>query len=359
MSSIARPARLVGTNDPALEMSRPSLAVNGAATLLVLYLALALNRLQLPHDQEFNAVIYLMWSSDQPHQWIVFRALMILLAIATALGVLLIAGALIYPRGNSLYQRLVLRARHDGLQLSIWLLLALNLSRYVATFLYEVAQHVTWDVTPRIARVEASFITALQAYAGHEIVSEIAAWLYSVGWYLPILLAGPLAQALGRKGLLPAMSLATLLTAVLAVPMFIALPTFEPWAMNAWYGYDGPGAVAVTYAYPGADSAALRYVATELRWATGACLPSLHVAFPLAYGLVLTRAGQPRLAAPYWLLAGLTAIGVLILGRHWIIDVVIAAPYAMVVAVTTELVLRAVGLDGDNFVKGTAPERRG
>jgi membrane-associated phospholipid phosphatase len=210
----------------------------------------------------------------------------------------------------------------------------------VANILYEIAEGVTWDVTPMIAAIEGSYINSAQAIGGQGLTSEITAWLYSVGWYVPVVLAGPLAQAWGKRILVAQLLLATLLTAVLALPVFLAFPIFEPWALNPVYGYEGPGEVAVSYAYPGADRTALQFVATELRWATGACLPSLHVAFPMVYAMILTRARLRILGAVYWLLAGLTGIGVVVLGRHWMIDVVLAVPYAMLVVAITEKVAR-------------------
>ena len=340
MSAVVRPAKLVGPDEHALKLSRRSLATSGAATLLVLCIAAVLNRVQLPHDQQFKAVIYLMWSGNRDDQWVVLGALLILLAITILHATLLMAGALILPRKQDLYGRLVLKARSDGLQLGVWLLLALNLSRYVANLLYELAEEVAWDVTPLIARVEGSYITSIQALGGLGVTSEVTAWLYSIGWYIPILLAGLFAQACGRRGLVERLLLATILTAVLAVPVFLAFPVFEPWVLNPIYGYQGSGAVAVSYEYPGADLAALRFVATELRWATGASLPSLHVAFPLVYAFIFTRGRVQMLGAAYGLLAGLTAVGVLFLGRHWVIDVILAVPYAMAVVAITESVAR-------------------
>lgn len=340
VGSAVRPAQIVDAQERALELSRLSLAANGAATLLVLCAAVVLNRVKLPHDQQFHAVIYLMWSGNQDDHWIVLVILLILLAITILSAALLLAGALVVPQGRTLYRQVVAKARHDGLHLSMWLLLTLNLSRYVANLLYEIAEHVTWDVTPVIASIEGSYLESLQAFGGFGVTAEITAWLYSVGWYVPILLAAPLAQACGRQPLVAKLLLATVLTALLAMPVFLAFPIFEPWVLNPVYGYQGSGPVAVAYAYPGADRAALHFVATELRWATGACLPSLHVAFPLVYALIFARARLQTLGAVYGLLAGFTAIGVVVLGRHWIIDIVLAAPYALAVVAITERLTR-------------------
>jgi PAP2 superfamily len=355
LSSVVSPAKRVQAHEPVHQLSRASLAANSAATLLVLWVAVVLHRLELPHDPQFVAVIYLMWSSNLGDHWIVLVSLMVLLALTALHATLLMAGALIIPRERTLYWRVIAFARRDALHLAVWLLLALNLSRYVANLIYEVAQGVTWDFTPIIARIEASYIESLQAFSGDRITAAIAAWLYSVGWYVPVLLAGPLAQACGRRGLVERLLLATFLTAVLAIPVFLLFPVFEPWAMNPWYGYEGSGSGAVSYDYPAADRDALRFVATELRWATGACLPSLHVAFPMVYALVFTRAHVPILGAVYWLLAGLTALGVVILGRHWAIDVILALPYAMAVVIIAEAVARRV----PSWLSSASPDEEG
>jgi membrane-associated phospholipid phosphatase len=87
----------------------------------------------------------------------------------------------------------------------------------------------------------------------------------------------------------------------------------------------------VLYLYPHAKIASLSTIATTARWATGSCLPSLHIAFPFLYALVAAR-HQMRTEA--WLLAAVTAatsVSVVYLGRHWITDVIAAAPFAFAV----------------------------
>jgi hypothetical protein len=299
---------------------------------------------RLPHDEQFNAVIYLMWSSNGDDHWAVLALLLALFAISLIQSLLLLAGALVLPRGPNLYGQLLVKAQSGALQLAVWLLVALNLSRYVANLLYELGETIAWDLTLVIARIEGPYLISVQALGAHGLASEVMAWLYSVGWYIPIVLAGPLGQACGGKGLAKRLLISTILTALVAVPMFLAFPVFEPWALNSDYGYKGPGAVAVSYAYPDADPAALRFIANNLRWATGACLPSLHVAFPLVYALMFTRGRIPMLGAVYWLLTASTAIGVLLLGRHWIVDVLLAIPYAMAVVAIGEKIARRAGL---------------
>jgi membrane-associated phospholipid phosphatase len=118
----------------------------------------------------------------------------------------------------------------------------------------------------------------------------------------------------------------TALLSLLSLPVFLVLPVFDPWALNPVYGYEGPGQIGVLYLYPGSSLPALQNIATQLRWATGACLPSLHVAFPLLFGLVARRAGLRKLWFCYGAFAAITGFVVVYLGRHWVIDVVAAIP---------------------------------
>ena len=333
-----------GTTHP---LSRRPLLLRGVATLLLVCVAFVLHRIPLPHDEHFRAVVYLMWSGNQVDQVAVVWLLLLFLTVTILHAALQLAGAVFVPRERTPYERFVLLARRDGVLLSLWLMLVLNLSRYISNVLYEVAEGISWDLTPFIGRLEGPFIASLQAASNHEVISRTAAWFYSVGWYVPMLLAGPLAQVCGPRGLMERFLLATFLTAVLAIPAFLLMPVFEPWAVNPLYGYQGLEPQAVAYAYPGAEPAALQHIATRLRWATGACLPSLHVAFPLVYAALFARRA-PVLGSAYLLLAIITAIGVVLLGRHWVVDAVLAAPYAFVVVwLTHRIGSRTVCLTGD------------
>jgi membrane-associated phospholipid phosphatase len=117
----------------------------------------------------------------------------------------------------------------------------------------------------------------------------------------------------------------------LALPFFLALPVFDPWATNPMYGYDGEGQTAIRYLYPDTNLAALSAIATRARWATGSCLPSLHVAFPLIFALI---AAKHRLRVDALVLGAIavgTGVAVVYLGRHWIMDVILAIPFAFAV----------------------------
>jgi membrane-associated phospholipid phosphatase len=106
--------------------------------------------------------------------------------------------------------------------------------------------------------------------------------------------------------------------------------------VNPLYGYEGPAASQVRFLAANTIPE-LRDVALNLRWATGACLPSLHVAIP---ALAMRISYKHRLPALGWYYAALTAavgFAVVYLGRHWIVDVVAGVGLAMAVA---ELVTR-------------------
>jgi hypothetical protein len=140
---------------------------------------------------------------------------------------------------------------------------------------------------------------------------------------IPFLVARDEAAAVNR------ILTAQLLTAIAAIPFFVALPVFEPWTLNGLYGSTGSTGTSVRLLYPDADIEALGRVARDLRWAAGSCLPSLHFAFPFVSGLVLWQSRLRVIGGSFLVLAAVTAYTIVFLGRHWIADVLAAIPYSL------------------------------
>jgi hypothetical protein len=123
---------------------------------------------------------------------------------------------------------------------------------------------------------------------------------------------------------------AYVLTSVLALPLFVLVPTFDPWTTNAVYGATGL-TTHIRYLYTNPSASVLTQVNTTLHWSAGSALPSLHVAFPLVVSLVLRKHGMRALS---YVMMGMTALTVLVivyLGRHWIIDAIAAVPFSLAV----------------------------
>jgi membrane-associated phospholipid phosphatase len=210
------------------------------------------------------------------------------------------------------------------------------LSRFVSNGIYAVAAGVTADFTAPIARLEAPLIEAMQTALADERLSYACALVYAGVWFFSLLAAALIFTAARRHRAAWHLLTGWLMIPLIAAPLFLLIPVFEPWAVNPLYGYEGPAASQVRFLAANTIPE-LRDVALNLRWATGACLPSLHVAIP---ALAMRISYKHRLPALGWYYAALTAavgFAVVYLGRHWIVDVVAGVGLAMAVA---ELVTR-------------------
>jgi membrane-associated phospholipid phosphatase len=116
------------------------------------------------------------------------------------------------------------------------------------------------------------------------------------------------------------------------VPFFVLLPVFDPWTTNPLYNNPGAWHSHIAYLYPQAGVSLLQFINSPSdKWATGSCLPSLHVAIPLMVFWVLRKSRLQLLALFFLLLSLAEGFAVVYLGRHWVADVIFAAPYSYLV----------------------------
>lgn len=303
----------------------------GAVMLAVNLAAMHLNAIRLPYDETFGSVLYLMWSANPAQSRVPEQMVVAMCLVALVVPLYLVAWGLVWPAGVPRARALARWCYRFALCWPLLLLLSTSLGRVVANVVYALAPWAAGDATPLLARLEGSMLARVQAALEHGWMGTLSAGVYSWVWIIGLMGFGPWLVLRGRDRAVSQIILATFLTAVLAVPFFLLIPVSDPWATNPLYGYGGPGQTVVRYLYPHADVAALTSIAMTARWATGSCLPSLHVAFPLVYALVARR---HRLRVETWLLgsvAAATSIAVIYLGRHWILDVAAAVPYAFAI----------------------------
>jgi hypothetical protein len=302
----------------------------GVTTYSALVAATLAQKLTFPHDATYQNVLYLMWSANLSESWIAIHLTTVVSLMALGTSVMLIGWGVLRPESPRPAFTSLLRWSYRFAP--CWVLLTLlstSLGRAIANVVYVFAPSTPGESTVTLARLEGPLLARIQALAGHDWIGAASASIYSWVWTIGVLGFGPWLILRGRARAVDQVIVAIVLTGVLALPFFLLLPVFDPWATNPMYGYQGSGQTVVRYLYPGADLSQLSAIATMDRWATGSCLPSLHFAFPMVLALLAAR---HRLRAEAWVLAGLTiAVGgaVVYLGRHWIADVAVAVPYSL------------------------------
>jgi PAP2 superfamily protein len=321
----SRPVAADGPGRSQILMAGLGMLVAGAVVELV-------RRIPLPFDETFLGVLYLMWSSDVGQVWIPVQIATVVQLMTLVAPLFLIAWAIVWPRAVSPLGRGLLRGAYRLAPFwPLYLLVLQCLGRVTANIVYALAPLALADWTPALARLEGPILELLQRRLETPWLGGLFADVYSWVWLMGLFWFGPWLLVRGRDRASAQALVGTVLTSLLAIPFFILLPVFDPWATNPAYGYHGAGQTAVRYLYPNPDVTQLSMLAVERRWATGACLPSLHIAFPLLYWLI---AAQHRLRLESWLLGALTVItslAVVYLGRHWIVDLVAAIPFAFAI----------------------------
>lgn len=310
---------------------------------------------RLPYDETFGSVLYLMWSANSGASWIPEQMAGFLFLMAVTVPLFLIAWGIVWPRTPSTATKRIVRwCYRFALCWPILSLLSTTLGRAVGNAEYALAPWAAGDVTPLLARLEGPVLSKLQGVAEHPWIGAACSGLYSSVWIIGVIGFGPWLVIRDRARAVGHVVLGTVLTAVLAVPFFLLFPVFDPWATNPLYGYTGPGLTSVRYLYPHADLASLSSIAMNARWATGSCLPSLHVAFPLVFALIAAR---HRLRIEAWLFAAIaaaTSVAVVYLGRHWIVDVMSAVPFAFGIRWVVERIDARLDLSWERSPKGAA-----
>lgn len=312
--------------------SRLDIALLGAGGLGVLVMADVIHGVALPSDRTYRGVLYLMWNatpSALPIVACIFSALKTAAAVACcwSLGLALFRRSTPVPASTR-------RLAATGMVLALWFLLSTELGRFTSNGLYAVVGHPRWPLTQALAHFESPLIVALQSAAHRGLAPAALAWWYSFVWLTMLMASVPL--SLTKRDVILPYGIMTLIVmaALLAMPLFVLMPVFEPWTLTL-HGADLPEGLAVRLLVPHVDASALRALLQEAPWSAGAAFPSLHVAFPAGIGMLLARRGERALGRLYVTVAVITSVVVVVLGRHWIIDIVGGWLFAWIVTIIT------------------------
>ena len=302
----------------------------GLATLVEALLVTVLQLAPLAHDKTFGSVLYLMWSANVPDGWVPLLLGSAIHLMAATVPLFLIAWAIVWPTSDS--PRAVAIVRWCYRFAPCWPLLlfvSTVLPRIIANAVYALAPFAASERTPLLARLEGPLLERLQAALENPTASAFFAGVYSLAWIMAVSGLGPWLALRGRDRVLSQVIVGPMLVSMLALPFFLLIPIFDPWTTNPIYAYGGEGQTAVRYLFPHADATHLSAIVTGARWATGSCLPSVHIALPLLFFLILMKHRMRLEATVLAAVTVATSAAVVYLGRHWIIDVVLAVPFAM------------------------------
>ena len=292
---------------------------------------LGLKWLPLPVAREYQAVLLRMLPRAGLGWHAAGLALLILDIASIVVPLLLLGIVVLRPAARTQPTRLIDALSRQAVVLPLLAFVAGVLSRIVSNGIYAVAARGTADFTAPIARLEAPLIEVMQSALATDWLSYACALVYAGVWFLSLLAAAPVLATAGRHRAALHLLTGWLMLPLLAAPFFLLVPVFEPWAVNPLYGYEGNAASQVRF-LAGNSVSELRYVALNLRWATGACLPSLHVAIPALAASICFRHRLPVLGWYYAVFTGAVSFSVVYLGRHWIVDVVAGVGFAIGVA---------------------------
>jgi hypothetical protein len=286
----------------------------------------------LGHDAEYQATLYLMWPRANLGGRLVQFVLLSLDLVVPVLILVLLTAALLSRPLLTAPPRFVQLAYRYALVVPLFAFVATSLARLVSNTIYAAAPAVRWDLTAPIARLEAPIIEALQAKASTPGISHAGAIVYAGGWMLALLAVPLILAVIGRHEAVSRLVVGWILCACLAVPLFLAAPVFEPWAFNPAYGYIGALPNAVRFLAADGGSGELTRIQSDLRWAAGACMPSLHVALPVVVSRICFQQRVPVLGWLFAVFAGVVGVAVVYLGRHWIVDVIAGVGFGVAVA---------------------------
>lgn len=301
-----------------LESPRLRLACIGAFGMLVLVGAQWLHRMALPWDGTYQRVLYLMWHST-PGAVSTVTVTFALLKVAAAVACMIaLTCALLSGCAGSKW---ALQLGVSGIVLALWFTVSADLGRVSSNALYAVVRPPDWRLTEFIAKLETPLLVGIQAAALRLNASALVSWAYSAIWLLGVIGAVPLCLLSSDNRLAFLIIGAVVVTTIVALPVFALLPVFDPWALslhtNGRFVVGEVQLLAIR-----ADVQALRVLLRDTPWSAGAAFPSLHVAFPAVIGMVLRQRVVRVRGALYLTLAGVTSAVVVVLGRHWIVDVI-------------------------------------
>ena len=293
-----------------------------------------LQNMALSHDAIFAATVYVMSGgrseTAHPKPPLITIAAWINLVAAAAL----LASAATPPSRHFVKLHSIAdRFYKYALALPVWTLLVATLDRFIANEVHSLTGLAWYDLTRVLSKVEGPFIAGMQSAVSNSKLTAFVAGVHPLMWLAPVALAGAVLVAADRSRILNSLIVAYLFAGLLALPLFVLLPTFEPWTTNAAYGAYGADALAtnIRYLYDHASVATLVRINREYHWAAGGEFPSLHIAVLLVGALVLRRFNFLVSSLVVFGLAALTALIGIYLGRHWVIDSVAAIPFSLAV----------------------------
>lgn len=300
---------------------------------------LTLDRLQnisLPHDTVFSGVVYLMWSGSRAASERMADLLEVVMTLElTAAGMLVASALLPHERMFAPVHAIARRLYRYAIAIPLWTLVVGGLARFLADQVYALGGLVSWDPTRFVARVEAPVIEWIQHAVASPTMSVFASNFYSALWLAPLAFAGFVLAAADRPKTFSALTVAYLVTAVSVIPVFILFPMFDPWTTNALYGAVGT-TTSIQYLFSNASIPVLTQINARYHWAAGGGFPSVHVALPLVAAFVFRK---QNLRVASWFMGMMAAISMLVvvyLGRGWIISVLAAIPFAYAVSTVSE-----------------------
>lgn len=329
--------RQTGPLDAGFTGSRRQLVRVAIASIAITVLRHGLRLVQLPHDREYGAVVFLMWPRDRLGYELAAAGVVALDVVSVVLPIALLCMAVMTPAGTRAARRSVHAASQYALVLPVLAFVATTLSRLVSNGIYASAEGVTANFTASLALLERPLIEALQSALYSELLSHVCAAIYAGGWFVSLLAGVPLLILRRCPAAAVHLMVGWFLSALLAVPFFLLLPVFEPWTTNPLYGHSAQVTSNIRFLASESALPQLRDIAVSLRWATGSCVPSLHVAIPTLASAVCFQHGIRPAGWYYLLLSALVGFSVIYLGRHWIADVVAGVVFALVVARATVL----------------------
>jgi hypothetical protein len=311
---------------------RLKLLLAGAGSLLLTLLAFRARELPLPNDGSYAASLFMMWPrraiGGAPVQMILFA-----LDVLCALVPVTMIAAIALPARLLQHPPAVLRILHQhALVIPLFAFVTTALPRYIANAAYALIDPHALGTTFRIGTIEASLIESVQRSFGTPAMNHVWAAVYAGGWMLGLLAIPAVLVWLGQPVAVTRIVVGWMLAAVLAVPFFVLLPVFEPWALNPAYGYLGSGQTVIEFLAAEGAHARLAALLQQHRVATALCLPSLHVALPTLVAAISFERRLPRVGGVFVGLTVAVSIAVVCLGRHWITDVAAGVAYGIAIA---------------------------
>jgi hypothetical protein len=175
-----------------------------------------------------------------------------------------------------------------------------------------------YDLTARVALPLDDAIGWLQVRLPHALI-VLLSWFYFSAYIAALLAPFVVWVAQRRYAAIRDWTAGFVANYVLALPFYLLVPVQE----SGWSGIARVRPLIETV-WPG--------ISDDMRWGSALdnCFPSLHVSCMLTLLLIARRHGPAGVRGLAWVMALLTPVAVMVLGIHWMLDVVAAVPFALV-----------------------------